>query len=266
MAGYTGAWRRANTIRSDGTRYTDPPTMLGRPELSAEHMQGEPDTEGSRPPWAVVHAEDVPAWLTDPDADYSTNAAGLILSTEAEGHDAGTSTGGGQTAAAARAQGNAARSRDRGAPREQLFAPVRARAVDEQRETEMYVLEPSSAGSRTAALRGRNSLPENNPDGYRVGQRVRRWQDRKIPGGGLRRHSLHPLRVNTAPAPNVSPAPEPGAANRYASPFSLNISSRVRTQQSPVARRVPRAWDEDVVTDASQDQVAQTPSYVVWGL
>lgn len=263
MAGYSGAWRRTQT-RTDGSRYTDPAPVLGRPDYAEQHMEAEPDEGGSRPPWAVVHNEDVPAWLTDPDAAYSATAPGPVYDREPVGdHQDGVSVAGGQTAAQARAQGHAARTRDRGAAREQVHRTPRIRAVDEVRDTEMYELAPISAGSRVAVLRGDNSLPENNPDGYRNGQRVRRWQDRKIPGSGLRRHSAHPLRVNTAAAPNVSPAPAPDAANRYASPFSLNISSKVRTNSRPVARRTPRAWDEDVVTDGSGEG---NPTYATWGL
>lgn len=261
---YSGAWRSARTQRLDGSKYTDPPSKLGVPEQAALHMESGPDVGGSRPPWASVPAVGVPDFLTDPGAEYEpSRAVGLVLDVEpTDNHQDGHVGSGHQTREQARAQGHRARTDDRGAAARQTFRQVRERASDETRTTEMYVVAPISAGSRVAALRGDNSLPENNPDGYRVGQRVRRYQDRKIPGGGLRRHSVHPLRVNTAAAPHVSP--EPGAnGNRYASPFSLNISSRTRTMQAPMTRRVPRTWDENVITDGSGEG---TPTYQVWGL
>lgn len=266
MAGYSGAWRTARTSRLDGSHYTDPAPVLGRPELSALHMDGLPDEEGSRPPWAAIHQGDVPHYLTDPGDTFDTGtpAPGLVLDTEpTEDHQGGVTTGGGMSREAARLQGNAARSVDRGATARQLYEPRRERAVDEVRTTEMYELAPINAGSRVQLVRGKNSLPENNPDGFRVGRRVRRWQERKIPGGGLRRHNAHPLRYNTAAAPNVSPAPAAAQANRYNSPFSSNILSRTRMAQSPVARRAPRPWDSDVVTDGTPDP---TPTFQVWGL
>lgn len=262
---FTGAWRDARTTRVDGSSYTDPPAKFGAPELSAEHMDITADVNGSRPPWAVVHEGEVPAWLTDGEATYaSPPGRGLVLDVENDtDHRLGTVGSGHQSAAQARAQGHAARTVDRGAQDRQLYRAPRYRANDEVRTTEMYVLEPTSSGSRKAALRGDNSLPENNPDGFRVGQRVRRWQDRKIPGGGLRRHNAHPLHLHVAAAPHVSPEPANGTGNRYASPFSLNISSRTRVLQMPVARRSPRPWDDDVVTDATG---GPAPEYVVWGL
>jgi hypothetical protein len=268
MAGYTGAWRSARTSRVDGSRYVDPPTVLGRPELSELHMEGAPDEDGSRPPWVAVHQGDVPDFLTDPGDTYdpvgSAEAPGLVLDVEShEDHDTGTSTAGGQSREQARKAGNAARSLDRGAIRRQVYEPVRQRDATDTRSTEAYVLDPISAGSRVATVRGKNSLPENNPDGFRVGVRIRRFTNRKIPGGGLRRHNAHPLRVNVAAPVNVSPPPAPGDATRNGSPFSSNIMSKTRTQQAPVARRSPRAWDDDVVTDGAPDP---TPSFVVWGL
>lgn len=260
---YSGAWKGN---QRDGGVYTDRPAKLGAPELSAEHMGPVSDVGGSRPPWAVVHEGEVPTWLTDGEASYASpvGAHGLVLDVEpTDDHQGGTVGTGSQTAAQARAQGHAARTQDRGAIGRQLYRAPRYRAQDETRTTEMYVLEPSSSGSRKAVFRGDNSLPENNPDGFRVGQRVRRWQDRKIPGGGLRRHNAHPLHLHVAAAPNVSPEPAPGQGNRYASPFGLNISSRTRVLQMPVARRVPRPWDDNVITDGSDDP---TPSFVTWGL
>lgn len=266
---YSGAWRTARTSRADGTRYTDPPPKLGAPELSALHMEPTPEEPGARPPWAVVHQEDVPAWLTDPgdayDPIHPAEARGLVLDHEPEGHEGYSGAGAGQSLREAQAAGNAARSIDRGADARQLYRAPRMRASDEVRTTSAEVLEPISSGSALGTVRGRNSLPENNPEGFRTGVRIRRWTERKIPRENLRHHNPHPLRLNTAAAANVSPAPTGDAYNRNTSPFSSNIYSRTRVMQSPVARRSPRAWDEDVVTDGTET-AAVPESYVVWGL
>ncbi len=262
---FTGAWRRTQT-RTDGSTLTVDAAALGHPELAELHMHPEPDDEGSRPPWAAVQGEPVPSFLLDTDRAYDLDRArqpGLVLDQSPEGHEHGATTAGGQSREEAIRQGNAARSIDRGAVKRENYRERRMRAVDEVRTTDLLEVAPSSAGSRVFALRGDNSLPENNPDGYRVGARVQRWTERRIPGTYRREHNPYPYRPRTAPAPNVSPPPGPDAANRYASPFFLNQRSRTRNLAQPMARRMPRAWDEDTVTDGSPDP---TPSYVVWGL
>jgi hypothetical protein len=264
---YTGAWRRDRATRSDGSGLTVAAGPLGHPELAELHMNPVPDTEGSRPPWAAVDGEEVPAYLTDLGRSYDLDGArapGLVLTTEpTDDHDAGVSLAGGQSYAAARAQGHAARSVDRGAAVRETYRARRIRASDEVRTTAAIEVEPISGGSRVFALRGDNSLPENNPDGFRNGLRVQRWTERRIPGTSRREHNAYPARTRTARGPNVSPAAAPGEANRYASPYGLNQLSRTRVMASPMARRTPRAWDEDVVTDGAPDP---SPSYVVWGL
>lgn len=263
---FSGAWRNQRTTRVDGSSYTDPIPPLGRPEQSALHQ--EPGAPPREPP---AHLGDVPGYLADDGTGYdpvtTAQAPGIVYDVEpTEDHQDGTGAGGGQSMEAARRQGHLARTQDRGATARQISEPKRARAHDEVRTTNMLVVEPISAGSRVAVLRGRNSLPENNPDGFRVGQRVQRWQERKIPMSKLRRHDLRPLHVMTAAAPNDSPAPvgiDQPTAGISLSPFSSNVYSRTRLSQSPLARRVPRPWDEDVVNDGSP---AEDPPFNVWGL
>ncbi len=270
----SGGWK-AQRVNPENRTYTDRPRVLGHPEYSALHEpDGMPD-EGSRAPWrAVSSAPPAPGWVLDPGDSYDLESPartpGLVLDTTPiarnygpEGRITESATGAGQSPAAARREGNRARSQDLGAADRQLHKPVTTRGVTETRETVELELTPISAGSRIATLRGDNSLPENNPDGFRNGRRIQRWQNRKIPHSGLRRHSAHPLRIVTAAAPNQSPARPPAEANRYSSPFGLNVLSRTRQAQAPVARRVPRPWDESAVTDGAgqSDQ-----SFAVWGL
>jgi len=262
---FTGAWRRTQT-RTDGSTLTVEAAALGHPELAELHMEGAPDVEGSRPPWAAVQGEPVPSFVLDPEVSYDLDRArqpGIVLDREPEGHEGGVSITGGQSYYDAIAQGNRARSVDRGGPTRESYRERRMRAVDEERTTQLLEVEPISAGSRVFALRGDNSLPENNPDGFRVGGRVQRWTERRIPGTYRREHNPYPFTQRTAAAPNVSPPPGPDEANRYASPFYLNQLSRRRNMAAPMARRMPRAWDEDVVTDGAPEP---DPSYVVWGL
>ena len=271
----SGAWRAQRASRVDGSRYTDPGPVLGRPEYSELHQPDGMPEEGSRAPWKVVRsAPPAPGYVLDAGDAYDLESPGrqpgLVLDTTPVTHEYGpegrigeSATGAGQSRDAARREGNRARSQDMGAADRMLHNPVRIRGNTEVRETVAVELAPISAGSRVFVLRGDNSLPENNPDGFRNGRRVQRWQNRKIPNSGLRRHNPHPLRIHTAAAPIDSPARPEDEANRNTSPFGLNVISRRRTAQAPVARRVPRPWDEDVVTDGAP---AEGLSYSVWGL
>lgn len=117
-----------------------------------------------------------------------------------------------------------------------------------QRTTELRILEPEIAsGSRLATLRGRNSLPENNPDGYRFGARVFRWTERKMYKPRIV-HTARPAPIQTAKMPNVSP---PIAdAGRGTSPYSWNTRGRVRTfGAAPLVRRQPPAADYATLGD-----------------
>jgi hypothetical protein len=269
-----GAWK-AQRVNPENGMYTDRPPVLGRPEYGELHQADGMADEGSRAPWrAVSSAPPAPGWVLDPgdtfDIDAPARTPGLVLDRTPITHEYGvegrigeSATGAGQDRDHARAEGNRARSQDLGAASRMLHNPIKARGVTETRETVAVELEPISGGSRLGILRGRNGLPENNPDGFRNGVRVQRWQNRKIPQSFMRRHNLHPLRVNLAAAPHNSPARPPSEANRYSSPFGLNVLSRTRTAQSPVARRVPRAWDESAVTDGAP---MEDPTYAVWGL
>lgn len=270
----SGGWK-AKAVNPENRRYVDRPPVLGRPEYSALHESDGMPEEGSRAPWrAVSSAPPAPNWVIDAGDGYDLEAPartpGLILDTTPVSHENGpegrigeSATGAGQSGKASRREGNRARSQDFGAAARMLHNPVKTRGVTETRETVALELTPISSGSAMGVLRGDNSLPENNPDGFRNGRRIQRWQNRKIPQSGLRRHNLHPLRIVTAQSPNSSPARPPDEANRLTSPFGLNMSSRRRTAQSPVARRVPRPWDDDAVTDGSaQEEV----SFSVWGL
>lgn len=262
---YTGTWRRKQ-LGANGTPLTVHQAPLGHPELATLHMQGTPDTTGSRPPWAAVPGVTVPVSVLDPGSPYDLTAGsrrnGLVFDTEpTDNHQDGTSTGGGQSLAAARAQGNAARSIDRGAPQRETFRAKRIRAVDEVRETRRLEVEPISGGSRIGALRGDNGLPENNPEGFRNGMRVQRFMNRRIPGTARRDHNPWPARVRVAAAPHVSPAP--ATYNRYTSPFSQNQRARARFAQMPLARRTPRPWDDNVTTDGTP---IEAPVFQTWGL
>ncbi|TDC20619.1 hypothetical protein E1265_21350 [Streptomyces sp. 8K308] len=262
--GISGGWKSRRL-------FVDYPTPLGRPEQAALHESPDHLEPGSRPPYAAPRLQPAPPTVEDPGTAYDpvwpSQAPGLVLDHERITHDGDGGAGGGQSLYAAQAAGNAARSRDLGAAARQLHEEPVERARDETYATERLTVAPVSAGSRVATLRGRNSLPENNPDGFRPGIRVQRWVNRRI-WLRHRRHDLRPLAPLVAAAAVDSPALEEG--NRYTSPFGWMQRARKRHVISPMQRRNPRDWDEAVTTDGVTDSgdiaTAVDPAYQVWGL
>lgn len=239
---YAGRWRDRGT-------YVDQATGPGgaSPDL---HMTYDDDPlAGSRPPAVPARADIAPPGITDDmtgyDVDAPAAARGLLLDMSPEDHGFMGS-----------------HSDDRGAPNRQLFRRPMTHQHDETRETAIrYEITPVSSGSAVGVLRGTNSLPVNNPEGFRFG-----WYQQNITNRRLwtkfRRHTLPGLRVALATTPGYE-SPQPGDGSRYTSPFNLLVSSRRRTAKDPTQRRVPRPWDEDLITDGT---VAPAPAFESWGL
>lgn len=260
----TGTWRNQRL-------WVDQPTALGRPEYSEMHATTDWTEPGSRPPYAVGRMDSVPAAVDDPGTAYDpvgpSQAPGVVLDLEPLSHDGDGGSGGMQSVYAAQAKANAARSVSRGADRRQLYKAKTLWDRGETHTTDALTVDPISAGSVTATLRGRNSLPENNPEGFRYGTRVQRWTDRKV----WNRHRHHDLRpVRDFLAASAVQSPELEKTNRNTSPFSWNARQRSRKESAPVQRRVPRPWDEaaetDGVTEYDGPAVPAESEYQSWGL
>ena len=127
----------------------------------------------------------------------------------------------------------------------------------------------SNSGEARRALRGFNSLAENNPgspdvnfsgDYNRAGLELFRWTERSMPNRTLT-HTLRPSYVNTAKVANVS---MPGNGSPYGSPFPSVASLNVGTAR-PMQRRDPRVYMEDAVTDGVE-YYADTSQMNAWGL
>jgi hypothetical protein len=259
---YTGLWKAT----AGRTEDAEP---LGHPEYAEQHMRpGRDDVIGSRPPYPAPHALVPPTVIMDDGMSYDSvlefqAPAGTIDQEPTEDHSPGDGGGSQTSYEAARATGNRLRSVDRNAGRSRL---TRRLEVDGgQRETKRLQVDPSGDIGTVRAMRGKNSLPENNPDGYRVGQRVQRWYQRPIPMH-YRHHELRVVRTKLADSSrqNFPPA----GNNRYSSPFANIVSGRKRTQQGPVQRRTPRPWDELAVADTSAEMAddASAQGLRGWGL
>ncbi len=257
----TGLWRTQRL-------WVDRPEPLGRPEYSEQHMDPDTDQPGSRPKDVAPRLAATPASVDDPgtayDPVYPSQAPGLVLDHTPVTHEGDGGAGGLQSLYRAQAQGNAARSIDTGADMRQLYVPPAARGHDERRQTSALVVDSISAGSRAAVFRGANSLPENNPDGFRPGVRIQRFVDRRV-WNRHRRHDLRPLLEMTAAAAVESP-PLEGGGNRLTSPFSWSVKARRRNASAPMMRREPRAWDESAETDGMEPAAPSGGEFQSWGL
>lgn len=262
MSGYTGGWKARA-----GRLYVDHPAPLGRPELAALHATADHLEPGARPPYASPRLQPAPPSLEDPGTAYDqvrpTQAPGVLLDLEHVTHQGDAGAGGGQTLPAAIAAANRARSLDQGAARRQVYELPAQRGDGETYATDRLTVAPISAGSRMQTVRGTNSLPENNPGGFRVGARVQRWMNRRI-WLRQRRHDLRPLAPHVAAAAVDSPPLENG--NRNTSPYGWTTRSRKRHAYSPMQRRNPRDWSETEATDGITDPAPEQPQYQVWGL
>lgn len=129
-------------------------------------------------------------------------------------------------------------------------------------------------GAARRALRGLNSLAENNPGSAEVnfsgnyirqGRELYRWTDRRMPRVRLT-HTQRPIYLNTADVAHVTTSPQGENYSPYGSPFPSVGRFTVGASRS-MQRREPRPWDEDTVTDGSEQSIyADTAQFNAWGL
>lgn len=179
---------------------------------------------------------------------------------------------------------NAARETDRGMARWAVQRHMVGRDWSQHFETErQQSLNPSrnnggSAGPGQAqrALRGKNSLAENNPGSPEVnfsgnytrsGYEINRWTPRRMARRSIT-HTRRMLHLNLAAIAMPSAAPEGDGYSVYTSPFDGRTTNlNVGTARS-MMRREPRPWDESTVTDGTETATHQSDysQYNSWGL
>lgn len=130
----------------------------------------------------------------------------------------------------------------------------------------------SATGEARRALRGFNSLAENNPgspyENYsgnyiRQGRELVRINDRSMPTRTLT-HTYRPVYLNLAATANETTSPQGTSYSVISSPFTSVAALNVGTNR-PMQRREPRAWDETAVTDGSE-YASDTSEFRAWGL
>ena len=132
----------------------------------------------------------------------------------------------------------------------------------------------SATGEARRALRGFNSLAENNPgsptENYsgnyrRQGRELIRINDRSMPTRTLT-HTYRPVYLNVAKTANETTSPQGSSYSPYSSPYTSVAALNVGTKR-PMQRREPRQWDQSAITDGSEDMYsADTSQFNAWGL
>jgi hypothetical protein len=207
---------------------------------------------------------DTPAYLLGGYAqdDYMLPPTQILYPVEDEprGHDVGGAPRG-RTLVQSNALAVEAHSQDYGSSEVALFEAPIMRAGDDMYLTQRIEAERSVSMSRAALTRGRNSLPENNPDGPPdQGHYVMRWIDRRVPRRTIR-PDMQPLRPYRAATAAQTPAPTEAQANQYTSPFDRLINARGRKLTTPQIRRLPRPEAEYAETDGTDDPQMSNPVY-----
>jgi hypothetical protein len=130
------------------------------------------------------------------------------------------------------------------------------------------------SGQALRALRGFNSLAENNPgnpevnfsgDYTRQGYEISRVTPRTMRRRTLR-HTKRQLFLNLAQTA-LETKPQTGANySPYSSPYNGAIGRVASGISKPMQRREPRPWDQDAVTDGSDEYYQDTSQMNAWGL
>lgn len=261
---YTGAWRRTSGARAKPGYGRTTPAPGANPNLGAganlEHLRPvEPETGFPEP---TPNLPTTPAYLYAAD-DFMLplQPAGTDpMIREPEGHEYG-GVDRGANLIQGQAYAGRAHSQDYGAAETHHHDSPILRADRDTYQTQMIEAERAVSGSRMALVRGRNSYPENNPDGPPTqGGYVMRWIDRQFTRRGIRT-DIQPLRPYRAAVAADAPAPVGAAATPYTSPYQRLGLARRSKLTHPMTRRVPRPPDEYAETDGTADPQYAAPVY-----
>lgn len=175
---------------------------------------------------------------------------------------------------------NIARETNRGSARASIKRHKIGRDYSQVYDRGRYPSLPAKTGDNPTdgqarrALRGKNALDLNNPGSPEVngsgnyrrqGFDLVAFANRRMPRRSLA-HTRRILHLNLA---NVATPARPNDGENY-SPYSSPYVGRESTsmaarRQTPMARREPRPWDEDIVTDGT-DYTDTSSEFRSWGL
>lgn len=239
---YAGLWIRSRSPAANNLGGVIDPRHL-KPVDYGPTPDSTPD---STPAYAAPLYAGADEWLPQTVVQVPIVAPGL--DSEPVGHEYGTvARGGTRLADGTNSEAHAARSRDAGAADAARTVYPVERAADDRYATERYEESRAVSTSRTALVRGRNSLPENNPEGPPPqGSVINRWINRRMPRRPFKT-DLGPLWAYRATLAKRQEVPKD--ANQYVPPWASLQVSRHRRTETPMIRRTPRQYGEDAITD-----------------
>lgn len=247
---YSGAWRQQ-------TSYSDF-ALAPAPGVDPSHLRPDLPDPGQVPA-GYPRVDYPPTFITQPQDDayaHELDTPGLILDYEPRAHDVGDPDAyqvAPMPGVPEPPPSSLAHLVDRGLPARMLYAPPSTRAVDERWKTERWEQGEVQTGSTTSALRGTNSLPVNNPEGFRIGWSVKRFMHRDMPHEEFT-HTERILHPAGAASAVDSPAMTAAQSNRYTSPFPWRSFYGTRNLQRAIMRRQPpEAWNVDQLDDGMAD-------------
>lgn len=255
---YSGAWKRAQRVGSPADRNPNLGDQVDDAHLHPVEV-GDPFAEPTPNlpslPEYLYAADDymlpVPVIVHDPMIDEPegheyggvdrAESHGLVLGTDPDSY--------------------AAHSVDHGAAAVHHFVDPIERSTADTYQTQRLEMDFPSTGSRAALTRGRNSWPENNPEGPPAqGHYTMRWIDRQF-SRRQTRHDMAPLRPYVAGNAVEIPGAQGKQANQYTSPYGNLANARALKLSTPQVRRVPRPADDAAQIDGTQDPQYTMPAY-----
>jgi len=285
----TGAWKNspAATLGEDSRTFV-PRDNWGE-GADPRHGVRTPHDVWSDTPWQDADPtgpkfqEEIPEELEDQyNVAYLPPTLPSPLDGEPKGHDGIATAPWGVGPWRSQDTNNEARSQNFGMPRffqtRELIGRGVTQTYDRQRTQS---LPPSrnnggdaqGGGQALRAMRGKNSLAVNNPGSAEVngsGNYIRQgWEQNAFTNRWMPRrtiaHTKRFLHLNLAAVAKPSAAPQGDQYSPYTSPFDGRVTSMSHNGMRNMTRREPRQWDEDTVTDGS-DQGDDTWQYNSWGL
>ena len=217
------------------------------------------------PSWEMtVDPDQTPEYLADyPEMDWLVaDTPGFVLDTTPVDHNDGAGVKPYANDVASQSGAYAASSNDRGSDEKHVFNVPPFQDATTRYVSSRFEGIGTYGVSDTALKRGLNSLPENNPDGFRRGWVEQQFVDRKM----YDPERIHDRRLNTLNVAAVATdQPVPEDAGNYNSPFS-SLARMMRTvNQKPMIRREPPPISESVVTDGEEDMYDATSGEWVVG-
>lgn len=242
---FGSAWReKAFTVEPDQRLHVADPAH-SMPSEDPNKVWGAPAELANDQTPEFMYSDDMLA------GDWVADNTGMVFSAEPYAHTYGNDTSVTPGLVDTAAANAAIAGRDTGTDYENNYVPPPVQDYTTQYISKRFEGIDSTPVNTVALQRGLNSLPENNPEGFRRGWVEQTFVDRKFQIGE-RTHDRRWVTPNTAYAETNQPA-VPGP---YGTPFDTLSRGITNISQKPMMRRQPPSISESVMTDGSEQTYA----------